>query len=206
MEKVDLGVFQPLAFFKAIGKNTVNFLTPGPAIFPKITPVATTAVSDYSISNILAQPALDLKIRPPDITLFESTLIKPTTITLTELMPEFPSTISTPVVSTGNIFTQILNTLQVPLQEVTDFLLDINKMKTAKSIAQSQADTQRASQAVVEAQERIYTTQIQQEKEAQGILSAEAWKKATPYVIPVAAGLAIVALLLVVGKGGKKKK
>ena len=204
MEKVDLGVFQPLAFFKAIGKNMVNFLTPGPAIFPKITPVATTAVSDYSISNILAQPALDLKIRPPDITLFETTLVKPDyKITFEELMPKF---LSTPVVTTGNIFTQILDTLQVPLQKVTDFLLDINKMKTAKSIAQSQADTQRASQAVVEAQERIYTTQIQQEKEAQGILSTEAWKKATPYVIPVAAGLAIVALLLVVGKGGKKKK
>ena len=200
-QEVDLGAFQPLAFLSAIGKNIVNFLTPGPAIFPKVTQVATTPIS--SITDILAQPALDLKIRPPDITLFETRLVKPITITFKELVPTvLPSAVAT----TGNIFTTIWDTLKGPAETFLDFFLTKGQMEATASIAQSQADVQRAAQAVVEAQERVIATQIQQKKEAQGILSTEAWKKATPYVIPIAAGLAIVALLLVVKKGDKKKK
>jgi len=203
--EVDLGVaFQPFAFLSAIAKNFIDFFVPGPTIFASKIPQVTTPVS--TITNMLAQPSLDLKIRPPDITLFETTLIKPTTITFEELMPTFPSAISAPVATTGNIFTTVWDALKGPTETFLDFFLTKGKLEAATSIAQSQADTQRATQAVVEAQERATAAQIQQQKEAQGILSTEAWKKAAPYAIPIAAGLAIVALLLVVKKGDKKKK
>lgn len=200
MEKVDLGAFQPLAFLSAIGKNIVNFLTPGPAIFPTVKQVA-TALPTSSLTDILAQPALDLKIRAPDITLFDTILIKPITTTFTELMP----TVLPTVASTGNIFTTVWDTIKGPAETFLNFFLTKGRLEATASIAQSQADAERATQAVVEAQERIIATQTQQQKENQGILSTEAWKKATPYVIPIATGLAIVAILLLISKGKKKK-
>ena len=205
MEKVDLGVaFQPLAFLSAIGKNIVNFLTPGPAIFPKVTQVATTLPTS-SLADILAQPVLDLKLRPSDswINIPSMETYAAEALKLSEL--PIPGSIPT-TVTTGNIFTTIWDTLKGPAETFLDFFLTKGKLEAAASIAQSQADSQRAVQAVVEAQERAIATQTQQQKETQGILSTEAWRKAAPYVIPIATGLAIVALLLVVKKGDKKKK
>ena len=188
METVDLGAFQPLAFLSAIGKNIVNFLTPGPAIFPKVTTYAPPA---DALSTIIS-------VRPwtPEM------VTAPPVSAITTIAKVAAKVAPAPT----NIFTTVWDTLKGPAETFLDFFLTKGKLEAATSIAQSQADTQRAIQAVVEAQERTITAQRQQQKEAQGILSTEAWKKAAPYAIPIAAGLAIVALLLVVKKGDKKKK
>jgi hypothetical protein len=181
--EVDLGTWwNPFTWFqKPVTEVTPATWTPSMVTAPPAEAAETIAsVAPWTVSQVTAPPISAIP-------------------TITQVAKEVAP-------ASTNIFTQILNTLQVPLQKVADFLLTKGQMEAAASIAQSQAEAQRAAQAIVEAQERIYATQVQQQKERQGILSTEAWKKATPYVIPVAAGLAIVALLLVVGKGEKKKK
>ena len=186
MEKVDLGgIFE---FLTTITKNTINFLTPGPEIFPKITTYAPPADALSTIINV--RPWTPEMVTAPPVSAI-STIAK----VATKVAP-----------APTNIFTTVWDTIKGPAETFLDFFLTKGKLEAATSIAQSQADSQRAVQAVVEAQERAAAAQTQQQKEAQGILSTEAWKKAIPYVIPIAAGLAIVALLLVVKKGDKKKK
>ena len=186
MEKVDLGgVFE---FLTTITKNTINFLTPGPAIFPKITTYAPPPEALATIASI----------RPWTVSQFTAPPVSAAR-TIAQVAAKVAP-------APTNMFTTIWDTIKGPAETFLDFFLTKGKLEAATSIAQSQADTQRAVQAVVEAQERATAAQIQQQKEAQGILSTEAWKKATPYVIPIVAGLAIVALLLIVKKGDKKKK
>ena len=186
---IDLGVaFQPFAFLSAIAKNIVNFLTPGPAIFStKAVTYALPPEAAATIANIA--PWTVSQVATPPIS---------AVATITK--------IATQVAPTTNMFTTVWDTLKGPTETFLDFFLTKGKIEAATSIAQSQADTGRAAQAVVEAQERIIATQTQQQKETQGILSTETWKKAAPYAIPVAAGLAIVAILLVIGRGKEKKK
>jgi len=177
-QEIDLGAFEPLKFLTTISKNIVNFLTPGPEIFTTPTTIP-ISVRPWTPAMVTAPPAEAA-----------ATIAK----------------VAAKVAPPTNMFTQIWDTIQGPVDTFLDFFLTKGQVEAATSIAQSQADTQRAVQAVVEAQERIVVTQTQQQKEAQGILSTEAWKKAAPYAIPIAAGLAIAALLLVVKKGDKKKK
>jgi len=186
---IDLGVaFQPFAFLSAIGKNIVNFLTPGPAIFStKAVTYALPAESAATIANI-APWTVSTVTAPPAIA----------APTIAKIVAQ--------VAPTTNMFTTVWDTLKGPTQTFLDFFLTKGQYEAVASVAQSQADTARAAQAVVEAQERIVATQTQQEKESQGILSTETWKKAAPYAIPIAAGLAIVALLLLIGRGKEKRK
>lgn len=185
MNEVDLGfVFEPFKFLSAIGKNMVDFFVPGPTVF--------ASKAAYFL--------------PPEAA-----------STIARIAPWTVETVSTPPISAGptiakiaarvapaptNLFATVWDTLKGPTETFLDFFLTKKQYEAAASIAQSQADTQRAAQAVVEAQERV----LQQQREAEGILSADTWKKAAPYAIPIAAGLAIVALLVIIGRGREKKK
>jgi len=182
---IDLGVaFQPFAFLSAIGKNIVNFITPGPAIFStKAVTYALPAEAAATIANIA--PWTVSQVTAPPVSA-ATTIAK----VATQVAP--------------NVSTAVWDAIGGITGKVLDFFLTKGQLETYTSVAQSQADSARAAQAVVEAQERIVATQTQQEKESQGILSTETWKKAAPYVIPVAAGLAIVAILLIISKGRKE--
>jgi len=188
MNEVDLGAFEPFKFLSTIGKNIVNFLTPGPEIFPKATTYVLPPEAALTISQIA--PWTVSQVTAPPVS---------ATPTITKIFAKVGP-------APTNMFTTIWDTIKGPTQTFLDFFLTKGQYEAVASAAQSQADAQRAAQAVVEAQERVLAAQIQQQKETQGILSTEAWKKATPYAIPVAAGLAIVALLLIIGRGRESKK
>ena len=96
----------------------------------------------------------------------------------------------------GETINVVWENLKAPTQTYLKYSTDILQAKYAAEINQSYADAQRAK---YEAEKRVAESilaQQQQQSITQKLLSIEAWKKATPYVIPIAAGLAIVALLL----------
>ena len=130
-------------------------------------------------------------------------------VNLGELLPGYAPTLpttyaiptltytSTPTTSTWvDNLTKVMQAIQTPLSVVSNLLSSRSQAEAATEIAKSQIEAQKAAIAISEAETRLVQTQIQQEQEAKKILTTEAWKKISPYAIPAAVGLAIVAALL----------
>jgi len=104
---------------------------------------------------------------------------------------------ATPTTSTWvDNLTKVMQAIQAPLSVVSNLLSSRSQAQAATEIAKSQIEAQKAAIAISEAETRLVQAQIQQEQETKKILTTEAWKKISPYAIPTAVGLAIVAALL----------
>jgi len=204
--KVDLGfVFQPFAFLSAIGKNIINFLTPGPAIFttaPPATAAATIAsIAPWTVSSVVAPPAaaaatiaaVAARAAPTTLTAFLPKFITPEFVSKYAAPAEY---VAKQLVPTGPIwqesFKTAMDAIGGSLSTVLSFFMNKQQAEAATELAKSEAAVERKVAAV---------TAVQPQEEEPGIVS-----KAVPYVIPIATGLAIAALLLIVSKRDKKKK
>lgn len=94
------------------------------------------------------------------------------------------------------IIPTVWESLKAPAETILPYVTQIQQAKYAAEIGQDYADAQKA---VASAQQKIVEAQLAQKRQqtlTEKALSTEAWKKALPYVIPIAAGLAIVVILL----------
>ena len=206
--KVDLGfVFQPLAFLSAIGKNIVNFLTPGPAIFPKVisgvAPPASAAatiasIAPWTVSSVVAPSSaaaatiakIASEVAPTSLATFLPKYITP------EFVAKYaaPAEYVAKQLATGPIwqesFKTAMDAIGGSLSTILSFFMNKQQAEAATEIAKSEAEAER----------RVAAVTVLPKAEEPGIVS-----KAIPYVIPITAGLAIVALLLLVSKGKEKK-
>lgn len=104
---------------------------------------------------------------------------------------------ATPTTSTWvDNLTKVMNAIQAPLSVVSNLLSNRAQAEATTEIAKAQIEAQKAVIAISEAETRLIQAQIQQKQETQKSLTTEAWKKISPYTIPVVVGLVIVAGLL----------
>lgn len=96
----------------------------------------------------------------------------------------------------GKTISTVWDNLKAPTTTFLNYYTNIENAKYAAEINQAWADTQRAQAYAQQRVAEAALAQQQQQSLAQKLLSAEAWEKATPYAIPIATGLAIVAILL----------
>lgn len=96
----------------------------------------------------------------------------------------------------GNTVTTIWKNIEAPLNTYLQYETNKDQAKYAAEVGQAVADAERA---LYEAQARVASlaiVQAQEKQETQKQLTAEAWKKISPYAISIGAGLLIVTVLL----------
>jgi len=177
-ERVELGfVFQPFQFLSTIGKNVINFLTPGPEIFPKT--VTTTVVQQnvpYTFKFLEEAPG-KYKITSP-----------------VPVSPELYMGSTTQ--GWQQTLDAVMKAIGAPLSTIANFFTSKTQAEAAVDIAKTQLEAQKAAQAVAEAQLRAQEYYQEQQKGALQKLIQDTAKKAAPYAIPIAVGLGIMAILL----------
>ncbi len=242
MQEVNLGGF--FQFLSNVGKNIVNFFTPGPEIFPTkassepILPeisLKDAFAKKYNMFNptIIPTPApepagtpftLSTKLQIPSLkeSFLERTapsLPVPTSISDITLRMEprqvesafyrvqhrLPLSTNLPSTST-DWMSKAWKFLDWGVDNFLKYYSAKQSGRYYSKMAEAQIESEKAAKAIAEAQARVAQAQTQSQayqREISNLLSKEALKKYSPYLLPVALGLVVTMIL--VAKGKEKK-
>jgi len=136
----------------------------------------------------------------PAIALSPQDVVAPTEVA--KLIPEYgyaiaPTAFAAPPPQ-KSFFEEVWQTLEWPVETFLKYQQSKQAMEYGMKLAEMEAESYKAAQAIAEAQARAAQQQAETEKYRQDwrrYLSAEAVKKAAPYLLPIAIGITAVVLL-----------